>query len=173
MNAKSPRILCDLLVTPSPHPPTPALTKGGLFSNWSPSCSPLHEVLVLCWDRLTPVWRLTAGQLAVSCTLVNQTQDLCSAAGWSKRISFLLCWHSSRISGYVALAQNMVKPNDVSKMDYCLLSLTFPGIGVRAEFPLYWHWKLARNHQNASNSCFWIMKTFFSSFILFKVFYIF
>lgn len=48
--------------------------------------------------------------------------------------------------------------------------------GKRAESPLYGHWKQARKHQNASTSCFWIMKTFFPFFpffILFKVFYIF
>lgn len=32
---------------------------------------------------------------------------------------------------------------------------------------------LAGNHQNANNTCLWIMESFFPFFILFKLFYIF
>ena len=118
--------------------PEPVCSSVGLWSGSLRSAprhmhEPLSSFLWLsfsrsfcpCWDRRTPVWRLTAGQLALSCSLVNQTQDLCSAAGWSKWISFLLCWHSSRISRCVTLAQNTVKPNDVSKMDFCQLPSHF------------------------------------------------
>ena len=91
-----------------------------------------------CWDRRTPVWRLTAAQLALSCSLVNQTQDLCSAAGWSKWISFLLGWHSFRISRCVTLAQNIVKSNNVSKMDFCLLPSHFLAQKSGQKYQLLW-----------------------------------